>query len=151
MKSERLKRLELDLFDLEQWMKLGLVPKKELEKHVEEIQAIKEKIEEEKDRLRFLKESGEGEEFIVPKRTQGRNAYTEMPTLPDIDMGEQGGGGGTHDSETETVGGVDNSIISERDADDEDKKTEEEDDDSYFGDKNRWRRGGILDPDKDDW
>ena len=33
MKSERLKKLETELEDLEQWMNLGLVPKKDIEKH----------------------------------------------------------------------------------------------------------------------
>ena len=28
---------------------------------------------------------------------------------------------------------------------------EEEEDESYFSDKNRWRRGGILDPDANEW
>jgi hypothetical protein len=31
MKSERLKKLEAELEDLEQWMGLGLVPKKDVE------------------------------------------------------------------------------------------------------------------------
>ena len=38
VKSERLKKLESELNDLEQWLKLGLVPKKDIEKHKEEIQ-----------------------------------------------------------------------------------------------------------------
>ena len=33
IKSERLKKLEVELEDLEQWLKLGLVPKKDIEKH----------------------------------------------------------------------------------------------------------------------
>ena len=33
VKSERLKKLENELQDLQQWLKLGLVPKKDLEKH----------------------------------------------------------------------------------------------------------------------
>ena len=36
IKSERLKKLETELEDLEQWMQLGLVPKKDLDKHKEE-------------------------------------------------------------------------------------------------------------------
>src|SRR5215470_3897682 len=54
IKSERLKKLETELQDLEQWLKLGLVPKKDIEKHKEEIKAVQTKIEEEKERLQFL-------------------------------------------------------------------------------------------------
>src|SRR5271163_3291649 len=94
IKSERLKKLENELQDLEQWLKLGLVPKKDIEKHKEEIRTIQSKIEEEKERLQFLKESGEAEEYVTPKRPSARTGYTEMPTLPDIDMGETAGGVG---------------------------------------------------------
>ena len=37
MKSERLKKFENELNDLEQWLNLGLVPKKDLDKHKTEI------------------------------------------------------------------------------------------------------------------
>ncbi|HLB53421.1 MAG TPA: hypothetical protein VJK48_06925, partial [Chlamydiales bacterium] len=89
MKSERLKKLELELEDLEQWMRLGLVPKKDLDKHKEEIRSLKGKIEEEKERLRFLKESGDLEEYVTPKRSAARQAYAEPHTLPDMEGGEQ--------------------------------------------------------------
>ena len=65
IKSERLRKLEAELRDLEQWLQLGLVPKKDVERHQEEIRLLQAKIEEEKERLQFLKEGGEGEEFIV--------------------------------------------------------------------------------------
>ena len=74
MKSERLKKLESELADLEQWLNLGLVPKKELDKHKNEIEQIKAKITEEKERLAFLKDSGSNEEFIPPKRSPGKQA-----------------------------------------------------------------------------
>ncbi len=153
IKSERLKKLESELTDLEQWLKLGLVPKKDIAKHKEEIQAIQNKINEEKERLQFLKESGESEEYITPKRQAMRSGYTEMPTVPDIDITE---GGGTHeggfDLETETMEG-ESSIIEEREDSEEDngKEETEEEDESYFSDRNRWRRGGIIDPDADEW
>lgn len=161
VKSERLKKLEVEINDLEQWLKLGLVPKKDIEKHKEEIVAVKLKIEEEKERLQFLKESGEAEEYITPKRPTGRTGYTEMPTIPDIDMGETAGSfadsGFDMDSE---AADVESSVIEERDdteegsgTDDDDSSDEDdtEDDDSYFSDKNRWKRGGIVDPDADEW
>lgn len=157
IKSERLKKFETELNDLEQWLKLGLVPKKDIEKHKEEIIAVRAKIEEEKERLQFLKESGEAEEYITPKRPTARTGYTEMPTIPDIDMGETAAGVADtgFDMETDTAE-VESSIIEEREegedektvAEDEDEENEEE---SYFSDKNRWRRGGIIDPDADEW
>lgn len=154
IKSERLKKLELELNDLEQWLKLGLVPKKDLEKHKEEIKAIQGKIDEEKERLQFLKESGEGEEYITPKRAATRSGYTEMPTIPDIDMGDTAGGvnDSLFDMETDNIE-FESSVIEEKEeAEEEATATEhEEDDESYFSDRNRWRRGGIVDPDADEW
>lgn len=159
VKSERLKKFEVELNDLEQWLKLGLVPKKDIEKHKEEIIAVKAKIEEEKERLQFLKESGEAEEYVTPKRPSTRTGYTEMPTIPDIDMGETATGIADTGFDMETENGEsESSVIEEREETEEEKGTEgeeaeeeEEDDDSYFSDKNRWRRGGIIDPDANEW
>lgn len=157
IKSERLKKFEIELNDLEQWLKLGLVPKKDVEKHKEEISAVKAKIEEEKERLQFLKESGEAEEYVTPKRVSTRTGYTEMPTIPDIEMGETASGltDTGFDLETENEE-VETSMMEDRDEGDEDKSADDEDekdedDDSYFSDKNRWRRGGIIDPDANEW
>ena len=91
MKSERLKKFENELQDLEQWLKLGLVPKKDIQKHREEIVVLTDKIEEEKVRLRYLKENGEVEEYTPPKRgAQARGAYQEPHSLPDMDINEEG-------------------------------------------------------------
>lgn len=150
MKSERLKKLESELADLEQWLSLGLVPKKELVKHKEEIGQIKEKIQEEKERLAFLKESGEGEEFIPPKRTVSKQTYAEPQTLPDMDMAqepevtmemeteafdmetsaEEEGGGGSYKEEATVI---------------------EDLEEDPFSDKNRWKRGVLEDLDADSW
>lgn len=166
VKSERLKKLETELTDLEQWLKMGLVPKKDLEKHKEEIKTIHAKIEEEKERLQFLKESGEGEEYVTPKRApQGRAGYTEMPTIPDIDAAETAGGFGesNFDMDTDVVESEssafeegeeeeeDQTEVEGAEKDEEESADKEEDDDSYFSDRNRWKRGGILDPDADEW
>jgi len=156
IKSERLKKLEVELNDLEQWLKLGLVPKKDIEKHKEEIQAVQNKIEEEKERLQFLKESGEAEEYTTPKRPTSRAGYTEMPTIPDIDIAETAGGISETGFEMETDAvDVETSVIDEREEGTEEEGTvaeeEEEEDESYFSDRNRWRRGGIIDPDADEW
>jgi hypothetical protein len=156
IKSERLKKLETELTDLEQWLKLGLVPKKDIEKHKEEIQAVRSKIEEEKERLQFLKESGEGEEYVTPKRPTTRAGYNEMPTIPDIDIGETMGGSETgFDMETDAIE-VENTIEEREEeeggtAEPEEEEEEAEEDESYFSDRNRWRRGGIIDPDANDW
>lgn len=167
IKSERLKKLETELNDLEQWLKLGLVPKKDMEKHREEIIAVRAKIEEEKERLQFLKESGEGEEYVTPKRAAGRTGYTDMPTIPDVDIAESATGiNESHfdvESEADTME-AEASAISEGDeeeaaaaaeeapaADEEEGAKEEEDEESYFSERNRWRRGGIQDPDANEW
>ncbi|MBA3604209.1 MAG: hypothetical protein H0W50_11370 [Parachlamydiaceae bacterium] len=153
VKSERLKKLESDLIDLEQWLKLGLVPKKDIEKHKEEIIGVQAKIEEEKERLQFLKESGEIEEYVTPKRQPARAGFTEMPTIPDIDMTETAGGIGDSSFEMETTTTESDTQTDERDDSEEEKEddTESDEDESYFSDRNRWRRGGIVDPDADDW
>lgn len=160
IKSERLKKLEGELTDLEQWLKLGLVPKKDLDKHKEEIRAVHSKIEEEKERLQFLKESGEAEEYITPKRPAARGGYTEMPTIPDLDAAETAGGftDAGFDMETDVIES-ETSVIEEHEENEEEPAStghgEEEDDDedeeSYFSDKNRWRRGGIIDPEANEW
>jgi len=149
VKSERLKKLEAELNDLEQWLKLGLVPKKEVEKHKEEIALVKEKINEEMERLQILKESGEVDDYVAPKRTTTRAGYTEMPSLPDIDIAESQAGFDTEaeDTNAETS---EKTVSGDDDDDDEDSYLEEE---SYFSEKNRWKRGsrGIIDPDANEW
>lgn len=154
MKSERLKKLETELEDLEQWMNLGLVPKKDVEKHKEEIRSIQGKIGEEKDRLRYLKESGELEEYVTPKRSSARQAYAEPHTLPDMDVGDQMTDAGL-DMETEAY---DMETISEEETEggtgggsEEEATLLEEDDEDPFSDRNRWKRGILEDPDADNW
>jgi hypothetical protein len=165
IKSERLKKLESELTDLEQWLQLGLVPKKDLEKHKEEMRSLQNRIEEEKERLQFLKEGGETEEFIVPKRGPSKAGYAEMPTIPDVDLAESSSGltesGFDRDTsfeETTLEGETEEGEIYATGEFDEaegikpgEEKDEEEEDESYFSDRNRWKRGGIVDPDADEW
>jgi len=161
IKSERLKKLETELNDLQQWLKLGLVPKKDIAKHKEEIIAIQNKIDEERERLQFLKESGEAEEYVAPKRPSTRTGYTDMPTLPDIDIAETAAGFTDTGFETETDAVETTTVHDEADeeetaeggeaADDDDAEEEDSENDSYFSDRNRWRRGGIVDPDANEW
>lgn len=168
IKSERLRKLESELRDLEQWLQLGLVPKKDLERHQEEIRLLQAKIEEEKERLQFLKEGGEGEEFIVPKRVGGKPGYSDVPTVPDIDISDTTAGMTDSGFEMETYITEETTTVHEPEEEVfeteeggaegeeeeptiEEEEEEAEEDESYFSDKNRWRRGGILDPDADEW
>lgn len=154
MKSERLKKLEAELQDLEQCLKLGLVPKRDLPKYQEEREDLKEKILEEQNRLKTLKESGELEEFVPPKRGGSRSGFqTDMPTIPDMDYGDNAltdyDDGG---NEPDASGELDtSSLIEEADGEDSESSETEDEDDSYFSDKARWKRGGIIDPEDDEW
>lgn len=157
IKSERLKKLETELEDLEQWMNLGLVPKKDMEKHKEEIRSLKTKIDEEKERLRFMKESGDMEEYVTPKRSNARQAYAEPHTLPDMEMGDNMTDAGL-DMETESFD-VETTATEEetegggggKGADEEATVAEEEEDEDPFSDRNRWKRGILEDPEADNW
>jgi hypothetical protein len=150
MKSDRLKKLEAELQDLQQWMKLGLVPKKELERHQEEMRTLEARIEEEKERLRFLKESGDMEDFQAPRRTPGKPAYSETPTMSDVEMSDSTESGFEIDQESSSSDTQDEDATSsgETSSDDDDLY---KDDDDPFSDRNRWRRGGIIDPESNDW
>ena len=150
IKSERLKKLETELEDLEQWMSLGLVPKKDIEKHKEEIRSLKQKIDEEKERLRFMKENGELEEYVTPKRSPARQAYAEPHTLPDMDMNEtdEGLDMETDSYDMETISDDETSSGSN---DTEITLIEDTDEEDPFSDRNRWKRGILEDPDSDNW
>ena len=162
IKSERLRKLESEYNDLEQWLQLGLVPKKDEAKHKEEMHSLKEKIEEEKERLQFLKEGGETEDFIIPKRGATKAAYSDMPTLPDVELSESSSGITESGFDMDTYITEETSEEGEPELFDEEAgenepgtvaqpDEEEEEDESYFSEKNRWRRGGIVDPDADEW
>jgi hypothetical protein len=153
LKSERLKKLENELQDLEQWLKLGLVPKKDLDKHREEMRSLEKRIVEERERLRFLKESGEMEEYVPSKRPT-RPAFQE-PSLPDMELGEEGMTDAglemeteAFDIETSTGEETETGTTEEEVASAVEEETEDED---PFSDRNRWRRGVLEDPDSDQW
>lgn len=155
LKSERLKKLESEMQDLEQWEKLGLVPKKDLPKHKDEIRALKERINEEKVRLRYLKESGESEEYAPPKRAaHARSAYPEAHTMPEMDIVEENMTEAGLDIETESF--TTETATTEEEAvnaEDEDVvvEEEEEEEEDPFSDRNRWKRGVIEDPEANEW
>lgn len=151
MKSERLKKLEAELGDLEQWMKLGLVPKKEMERHKEEISNLKARIQEERERLQFLKESGEIEEYTAPRRGPSKPVYPDTPTMSDVEITEGSTEAGL-DLETEAMD-LETGEEEREEAPGEEgpAEEEEEEEEDPFSDRNRWRRGGILDPDASEW
>lgn len=149
MKSERLKKFETELNDLEQWLKLGLVPKKELDRHREEIDSLKERIKEEKERLQFLKESGELEEYTAPRRVPTKAAYPETPSISDVEFGETTEAG--LEMETESMDLETTDEDKEEAATSEEEVEEEEEEEDPFSDRNRWKRGGIIDPDANEW
>lgn len=150
VKSERLKKLETELRDLQQWLKLGLVPKKDIEKHSSEIHLIQQKIEEEKERLRYLKENDELE-YVAPKRNPApRSGFQEAHTIPDINMDDTSVTDAGLEIETETF------TETETVADDSEETISEDitsldDEDDPFSDSNRWRRGVLENPDADSW
>jgi hypothetical protein len=151
IKSERLKKLESEYQDLEQWLKLSLVPKKDMEKHREEMRTLQDKIGEEKERLRFLKESGEMEEFSAPKRPGGRQPAHEPQSLPDIDIAEEGFTDAGLDMETEPFDVESTASGEEAEEGEEEGAAPEEEEEDPFSDRNRWRRGVLEDPDASDW
>lgn len=152
LKSERLKKLENELQDLQQWLTLGLVPKKDLEKHKEEMRLLDKKILEERERLRFLKESGEVEEYTPAKRP-ARAAFQEPHSLPDMEMVDDNLTDAGFDMETESYE-LETSTGEETESGEEESTTSqnhEEEDEDPFSDRNRWRRGVLEDPDSSEW
>ncbi len=143
LKSDRLKKLELELDDLEKWLNLGLVPKKDIEKHKEEINLVKQKLEEEKQRLRFMKETGDMQEYVAPKKTTSKQIYPEPQTLPDMDVGV--------DTDIEEEIPTFEIDTEQEDITEVATFTEEEEEEDPFSDKNRWKRGILEDPDGDNW
>lgn len=153
MKSERLRKLETELQDLDQWLKLGLVPKKDMQKHRDEMQSLQQKIDEERERLRFLKESGEGEEVAGPKRpAHARQQFQEPHTMADVDIVEEGLTDIGVEMESESYDFESSSGEENEEGDEEAAGTaDEEEDEDPFSDRNRWRRGILEDPDAKDW
>ena len=143
LKSERLRKLEAELTDLEKWLNLGLVPKKDIVKHKEEIKIVKSKIDEERDRLRFMKESGDQEEYVAPKKSPVKQVYAEPQTMPDMEVGIETDLGM---DETDTF-----EVDTHEEATEEATFVEEEEEEDPFSDRNRWKRGILEDPDADNW
>ncbi len=156
MKSERLKKLESELRDLDNWLKLGLVPKKDVEKHKLEIETIKAKMDEEKQRLIFLKESGDMEDYAaLPKRSNQKQLY-EHQSMPDIETEVEEVSEVDVEAESASFE-ADHSSLFDIEMGGEEKgggggSQEHDSDEDPYSDKSRWRRATeIGDPDSNDW
>jgi len=148
MKSERLKKLENELKDLENWLKLDLVPKKDLDKHRLEMKGLSAKIEEEKQRLQFLKENGDMEEYVAPKKSS-KQVY-EPQSMPDIGVGDEMTDIGV-DMETTAYEPDATTLFDIEEGGEERGSQEYENDEDPYSDRNRWRRANIIDPERDEW
>lgn len=150
IKSDKVKKLEAELGDLQNWLDLGLVPNKDLVKHKEEIAALQKRIEEERGKLTESKDGNEPEEYIAPKRTQAKQPFSESTNISDVDVDNSSV---EEDEEEEDSSSPSDGFIT----DDDDDEDEDEDDvidvdeDDPFSDRNRWRRGVLEDPDADNW
>jgi hypothetical protein len=133
MSDERLKKLEADLKDLEQWLNLGLVPKKDLEKHKEELRLLEEKIRIERERLRKMKETEDFDNIHLKKARKNTLDITGEFSDPGMEVEEE------ENDFVKDDGRDDSSPF-----DDEDDDEDDDDDDDPFSDSNRWRRA-ILD------
>lgn len=143
----------MELKDLDEWLRLDLVPVKDRAKHQNEIETVRKKVEDEKERLRHLKESGETEGYAMPKRgSQARATYQDAHTMSGMETENIGN---VTESGFETDGDTSYDTESGATVSDEEGNpgvaTREEDGDDPFSDKNRWRRGILEDPDADSW
>jgi len=153
MKSERLKKLENELRDLQKWHNLGLVPKKDIEKHKMEMEGLSAKIDEEKQRLIFLKENGDVEDFSLPKKSTQKQLY-EHQSMPEVNTNESNSEMTEASFEMETGSfEADHTTLFDIEMAGEEKATSEyESEDDPYSDKNRWKRSmEITDPESDNW
>jgi len=152
MKSERLKKLENELTDLQRWLNLGLVPKKDLERHNKEINALQVKINEEKERLAYIKESGDDEEYTMPRRSpQAKQPFQDGPTMSDVSTASSDSTESGLDLEATSYTDHSTLFDLEESGEEKTKHEDEEEEENPFSDKNRWRRGILEDPDANDW
>ncbi len=149
MKSERLKKIEKEFRDLKQWLELDLVPKKDIEKHKLEMSILTSKIEEEKQRLIFLKENGDMEEYNAQKKPTQQKQLYEHQSIPDIQSDDD-----NTDALDESTFEADHTTLFdiEMGGDEEKTTTDYENEDDPFSEKNRWSRSlEIQDPESNNW
>ena len=145
IKTERLKKLEAELKDLEQWLKLGLVPKNEIARHKNEIASIQKKVAEEEARIQFLKENGDVEESTTNRKNSAKATYSDdayKGTTKTNHTNEM-----TLELETDVLD-MDNMTQEEHEEREEEEGNEELDD--PFSEQSRWLRG-VRDNNFDEW
>lgn len=142
-KTDRLRKLETELEDLEKWLTLGMVPKQDIPKHNEEICLVRERIEEELAKIEHIRLNGHPEEFITPKRQSSKLVLNDGPSISDLEVGEDHEDSSVSDDET---------YDSQSSASETREETQrDEDDQDPFHEKNRWKKREIIDPEVDDW
>ncbi len=153
MKNDKFKKLELELRDLKEWLKLSLVPKKDVNKHKEEIRTLEAKINEEKEKIELIKESAAGsdEKYTIPKKNPRSSGFEGQPISLDLEDDRSNLTDAGLDLQTESIDLETASFRSEdTDSGEANVSNKDEEYDDPFSDKNRWKRG-ITDPDADDW
>jgi len=151
IKSERLKKFESELRDLEEWQRLGLVPKKDIDKHQNDIQAIKQKITNEKDKLQSSNNcETDSLGHFLPKQST-RKIHYEGIVPEDIEVVESQNELPCSEFElTAEEDEVENSTFKEIDTEFE-PSTESDENELYFSEKSRWNRLKDIDPNNDHW
>lgn len=146
-KTDRLRKLETELEDLKRWLDLGMVPKQDIKKHKDEIASIEAKIQDELDKIEYIKQNGQPEEFVTPKRQSNKLVVNDGPSISDLDIGD--------DDYEENSFLEDESRDYDSQTSDSDTSSDDTSHDDYdqdpFHEKNRWRKREIIDPDSDDW
>lgn len=143
LKTDRLRKLETELEDLNKWLTLGMVPKKDIEKHKEEISFVQDKINDELAKMEHMRQNGHPEEFVTPKRQSSKLVLNDGPSISDMDVREDYDEMSASDDAT-----YDSQVSSSETQSDE---TQRDDDNDPFLERNRWRKREIIDPEVDDW
>lgn len=136
--SELLKRYEQELKLDERILETHLYPKGEELIIKNRIAQKKIEIQKENENIRARKESGEGEEFVTPKKNQ-RQAYADH-TLPDMEMSETDAGLDAETEYFETETATEDETEGGGGSEGESTTTEDTEDDDYFQKpEKRWK------------
>jgi hypothetical protein len=152
MNRDTLKKLQIDLKVHQECMDANLYHPRDKEKELKKIEAILEQIKKEEHRLLLMKESGEVEEYVIPKRNAARQQYSDPHTLADNDMDTSGGMSDNSDTENmdfdETDADSDTESATESDEEEKNSNADEADDEWFFSEKGR-SRSYLQSPDPD--
>ena len=130
-KSDKLKKLDRELKEAENWLELGMLSGPELEKHLNEIIAIKKRRE---DEINRLKNAQDTDDDLITKKVYSKNSY-DSTNIHDMD----------HPDEYDLANLYEDDSFTHSDDDDSD-------DDDPFSAARRWsRKNEIQDPESDDW